>query len=186
MVGFLLSYFAGPKSVSVRPSDPDTMTNTALEAIASLSGKKARCQYVNHRPRKHSSHVHGTDGLVLQLLLSATNCVNSFSHCGGSLRRLSVRILSLLRISETVFVWRLGMGQYCFFFRKRQDISKQFPIGYRYFFANSHVENGIMLGAYSAKWKQTSSVSFVDLIIDVKKKLLNNNFKKNVKNGKNE
>ena len=29
----ILSYLAGSKSVSVRPSDPDTMTNTALESI---------------------------------------------------------------------------------------------------------------------------------------------------------
>ena len=31
----LLSYLAGSKSVSTCPSDPDTMTNTALEAIVS-------------------------------------------------------------------------------------------------------------------------------------------------------
>ena len=35
-----LSHLAGPKSVSARPSDPDTMTNTALEATASSSGNK--------------------------------------------------------------------------------------------------------------------------------------------------
>ena len=35
----VLSYVAGSKSVSVRPSDPDTMTNTALKAIDSSSGK---------------------------------------------------------------------------------------------------------------------------------------------------
>ena len=33
-------YLAGSKSVSVHQSDPDTMTNTALEAIAESSGKK--------------------------------------------------------------------------------------------------------------------------------------------------
>ena len=33
-----LSYLAGSKGVSARPSDPDTMTNTVLEAIASSSG----------------------------------------------------------------------------------------------------------------------------------------------------
>ena len=41
-----LSYLAGSKSVSVRPSprpfDPDTMTNTTVEAIASLGGKNWR------------------------------------------------------------------------------------------------------------------------------------------------
>ena len=38
MVGFLLSHLAGSKSVSVRPpARPDTMTNTAHEAIASSS-----------------------------------------------------------------------------------------------------------------------------------------------------
>ena len=41
----LLSYLVGSKSVSVRPSarpsDPDIMTNTALEAIASSRGKIA-------------------------------------------------------------------------------------------------------------------------------------------------
>ena len=35
----LFSYLAGFKGVSVRPSDPDTMTNTGLEVIASVSGK---------------------------------------------------------------------------------------------------------------------------------------------------
>ena len=39
------SYLAGAKSLSARPSahpsDPDAMTNTALEAIASSSGKNA-------------------------------------------------------------------------------------------------------------------------------------------------
>ena len=39
-----LSYLAGSKSVSARlpprPSDPDTMTNTALEAVASSSGSE--------------------------------------------------------------------------------------------------------------------------------------------------
>ena len=47
MVSFLLSYRVGSKSVSecppvrpfVRPSDPDTMTNTALEATTSSSGR---------------------------------------------------------------------------------------------------------------------------------------------------
>ena len=34
-----LSYFAGSKSVSACQSDPDTMTNTALEAMALSSGK---------------------------------------------------------------------------------------------------------------------------------------------------
>ena len=34
-----LSYLAGSKSVLARPSDLDTMTNTALEAIASSGGK---------------------------------------------------------------------------------------------------------------------------------------------------
>ena len=33
------SYLAGSKSVSACPSDPDTMTNTALEAAASSSDK---------------------------------------------------------------------------------------------------------------------------------------------------
>ena len=41
-----MSYLAGFKSVcayrpSVRPSDPDTMTNTAQEAVASSNGKKS-------------------------------------------------------------------------------------------------------------------------------------------------
>ena len=31
----LLIYLAGPKSVSVRPADPDTMTVTAQEALSS-------------------------------------------------------------------------------------------------------------------------------------------------------
>ena len=35
----VLNYLAGSKSVSARPPDPDTMTNAALEAIASSSGK---------------------------------------------------------------------------------------------------------------------------------------------------
>ena len=35
-----VSYLAGSKSVqSIRPSDPDTMTNTSHEAIAASSGK---------------------------------------------------------------------------------------------------------------------------------------------------
>ena len=34
-----LSYLADSKSISARPSDPDMMTSTALEAIASSSGK---------------------------------------------------------------------------------------------------------------------------------------------------
>ena len=34
-----LSYLAGSKSVSTRPSDPDTMTNTALKAFASSNSK---------------------------------------------------------------------------------------------------------------------------------------------------
>ena len=34
-----LSYLAVSKSVSARPSDPDTMTNTSYEATASTSGK---------------------------------------------------------------------------------------------------------------------------------------------------
>ena len=34
-----LSYLAGSKRVAARPSDPDTMTNTTLESIASSSGK---------------------------------------------------------------------------------------------------------------------------------------------------
>ena len=33
-------YLAGSKSVSARPSNPDTMTNTALEAIASSIAAK--------------------------------------------------------------------------------------------------------------------------------------------------
>ena len=38
-----VSYLAGSKSVpSVRPSDPDTMTHTAQEAIASSSDKRAQ------------------------------------------------------------------------------------------------------------------------------------------------
>ena len=41
------SYLTGSKCVSVRRSDPDTMTNTALEAIASSSGKKAIFIFVN-------------------------------------------------------------------------------------------------------------------------------------------
>ena len=41
-----LSYLAGSKSVSARPSDPDTITNTALEAIASSSGKTRSAEYV--------------------------------------------------------------------------------------------------------------------------------------------
>ena len=36
----LLSYLAGSKDVSARPFDPDTTTDTALEATASSSGKK--------------------------------------------------------------------------------------------------------------------------------------------------
>ena len=37
-----LSYLAGSKSVSARPpADPDTMTNTTLEATASSSGNEA-------------------------------------------------------------------------------------------------------------------------------------------------
>ena len=41
----ILSYLAGSRNVSshqpaVGPSDPDTMTNTALEAIVSSSGNK--------------------------------------------------------------------------------------------------------------------------------------------------
>ena len=35
-----LSYLAGSKGVSARPADLDTVTNTALEAIVSLNGKK--------------------------------------------------------------------------------------------------------------------------------------------------
>ena len=35
-----LSYLGGSKSVSARPSDPNTMANTALDATASSSGKK--------------------------------------------------------------------------------------------------------------------------------------------------
>ena len=34
-----LSYLVGPKNVCARPSDPDTMTNTVLEATASSSGQ---------------------------------------------------------------------------------------------------------------------------------------------------
>ena len=34
-----LSYFAGSKSISARPSDPDSMTITDLESTASSSGK---------------------------------------------------------------------------------------------------------------------------------------------------
>ena len=34
-----MTYLAGSKRISVRPSDPDTMTDTAPEAIASSSGK---------------------------------------------------------------------------------------------------------------------------------------------------
>ena len=41
------SYLAGSKSVSVLPSDPDTMTNTTLEAFALSSGKnRTRLIYV--------------------------------------------------------------------------------------------------------------------------------------------
>ena len=36
-----LSHLADCKSVSARPPDPDTMTNTALETIASSSGNNA-------------------------------------------------------------------------------------------------------------------------------------------------
>ena len=39
----VLSYLAGSKSVSTRrPSDPDTITNTALEAATSSSGKNVK------------------------------------------------------------------------------------------------------------------------------------------------
>ena len=38
-----LSYLVGSKSLSARPSDPDTMTKTAVEAIASCSGKMQIC-----------------------------------------------------------------------------------------------------------------------------------------------
>ena len=37
----LLSYSAGCKSVSARPFDPNTMTNTAVEAIASSNGNNS-------------------------------------------------------------------------------------------------------------------------------------------------
>ena len=45
------SYLAGYKGESfprVRPSDPDTMTNTALEAIASSSGKNEHKEMGNY------------------------------------------------------------------------------------------------------------------------------------------
>ena len=46
-----LNYLAGSKSVSVRlpilPYDPDTMTNTALEAIASSNGENDLLPFKN-------------------------------------------------------------------------------------------------------------------------------------------
>ena len=41
LLPFFLSYLAGSKSVSARPPDPDTITNTALEVTDSSSGKSA-------------------------------------------------------------------------------------------------------------------------------------------------
>ena len=52
VVTTLLSYLAGYESVSARPLDPDTMTFTALEAIASSSCKNGihnnlRCELLD-------------------------------------------------------------------------------------------------------------------------------------------
>ena len=48
-----LSYSAGSKSVSARPSDLDTMTNTALEATASSSANESGlCKTISSRTMK--------------------------------------------------------------------------------------------------------------------------------------
>ena len=54
-----LSYLAGSNGVFVRPSDPDAMTNTALEAISSSSGKNVN----NAMPHELNERYYGILGL---------------------------------------------------------------------------------------------------------------------------
>ena len=76
-----LSYSAGSKRICVRPSDPDTMANTAPEAIASSSGKN--CQKL----KRH-----------LAMALGKSKSTNSgFSQCHHQISKLLFFLSNLLQ-----------------------------------------------------------------------------------------
>ena len=79
-----LSYLVGSKGVlahpSARPSDPDTITNTALEATASSSGKnvKSETQLPLPPPRIRST-VHQMNSLIIAICFRPETAVHAIS-----------------------------------------------------------------------------------------------------------
>ena len=94
MVGFLLSYLAGSRSVSACLPDSDTMTNAALEATSSSSGTNV-----------DRNEVHLLSLRKEVVFFESSKCIDSFKRLLTNDRSFDVKLIlskcfSVLRIDS--------------------------------------------------------------------------------------
>ena len=118
----LLSYLAGSESVSVRPSYPDAMTNTALEATALSSGTQEKIYMESYNRRL------GID--VLLVLYRNNRAKNTRNNIESSFNEKTVVDGFASEIGEVMRSVGQWIHHVCYFNTQVQCLSEQMRVIY--------------------------------------------------------